>query len=504
MATAAAIANALAKLIGGPLRAAADDAPSASGSTCRRWARELHRGTHARRGARGRGRGRAPGRRRHRPRRRRAPGQVPAARATSSPSTASPGSATSPWTAATLVLGALVNHAEIEASDDVRPAGRGLADGSALVGSPATRNVGTIGGNVMNASPAMDTGAPLLVLGAEVELRSQAGSRTVAVVRSVDGPGRDLAPATDELCVAVQVPALPARSGSAYVRLEYRRAMEIAVVGAAAAVTLNGDGDVEACRVALTAVAPTIVARRAPRPRSPASRSTRTSLAAVAARRERRRRADQRRPRRRALPPPHRRRDGPPGRRGRASPARAASTSPSLPTAPPVSARPSEAEPMSVSITLNVNGVAYPLTRRAASQPRQRAAQRDRPHRHQGGLRRLRVRRLHGAARRPAGELVLLPRRAGRRPRDHDRRGPGHGRRAAPAAAQHRRRGRRPVRVLHARACSSRRPPCWPRARSRARTRSASRWAATSAAAPATRRSSRAVQRTADELAGAR
>ncbi len=156
------------------------------------------------------------------------------------------------------MLGALVNHAEIESNDDVVAGWTGLADGSALVGSPATRYVGTIGGNVMNSSPAMDTGAALLVLGAEVELRTTSGSRTVPLGELWTGPGRTSA-GDDELLVAVRVPALPARSGSAYLRLEYRRAMEIAVVGAAAVVTLNGDGDVEACRIALTAVAPTIV-----------------------------------------------------------------------------------------------------------------------------------------------------------------------------------------------------------------------------------------------------
>jgi CO/xanthine dehydrogenase FAD-binding subunit len=157
-----------------------------------------------------------------------------------------------------LVLGALVNHAEIEADETVAAGWTALADGSALVGSPATRYVGTIGGNIMNSSPAMDTGAALLVLGAEVELRSQNGSRTVPLADLWTGPGRTSA-AAGELLVQVRVPALPARSGSAYLRLEYRRAMEIAVVGAAAAVTLNGDGDVESCRIALTAVAPTIV-----------------------------------------------------------------------------------------------------------------------------------------------------------------------------------------------------------------------------------------------------
>ena len=157
-----------------------------------------------------------------------------------------------------LVLGALVNHAELEVDADVVAGWTGIADGSALVGSPATRHVGTIGGNIMNSSPAMDTGAPLLVLGAEVELRSKDGSRSVPVSELWTGPGKTSAK-DGELLVSVRVPALPARSGSAYMRLEYRRAMEIAVVGAAAAVTLNGDGDVESCRIALTAVAPTIV-----------------------------------------------------------------------------------------------------------------------------------------------------------------------------------------------------------------------------------------------------
>jgi CO/xanthine dehydrogenase FAD-binding subunit len=158
----------------------------------------------------------------------------------------------------TLVLGALASHAEIESHAEVHDGWTGLADGSALVGSPATRHVGTIGGNVMNSSPAMDTGAPLLVLGAEAELRTASGSRTVPLDELWTGPGKTSA-RDGELLVSVRVPALPARSGSAYVRLEYRRAMEIAVVGAAAVVTLNGDGDVEACRIALTAVAPTIV-----------------------------------------------------------------------------------------------------------------------------------------------------------------------------------------------------------------------------------------------------
>ncbi len=155
-------------------------------------------------------------------------------------------------------IGALVTHARLESDATIVDGYTALADASALVGSPSTRNVGTLGGNVMNASPAMDTGAPLVVFGAEVELRSTTASRRVSVADLWTAPGRTSAKA-DELCTMIHLPARPERSGSAYVRLEYRRAMEIAVVGAAASVSLGGDGAVAAVSIALTAVAPTII-----------------------------------------------------------------------------------------------------------------------------------------------------------------------------------------------------------------------------------------------------
>lgn len=161
-------------------------------------------------------------------------------------------------TALGVSIGALVSHHDIETHPLLTSIYAGLADGSALVGSPSTRHVGTLGGNIMNGSPAMDTGAPLAVMGAEVELRSLRGTRRVLVEQLWVGPGRTCA-APDELCVAVHIPAPPARAGSAYVRLEYRRAMEIAVVGAAAVVTLADDGAVATLAVALTAVAPIIL-----------------------------------------------------------------------------------------------------------------------------------------------------------------------------------------------------------------------------------------------------
>ena len=105
-----------------------------------------------------------------------------------------------------LRLGALVTHEEIAANLLVRERFTALADASAIVGSHATRAQGTIGGNLMNASPAMETGGPLMCLGATVMLQSPRGSRWVAVDDLFTGPGGTVAQ-PDELLVAVDVPA---------------------------------------------------------------------------------------------------------------------------------------------------------------------------------------------------------------------------------------------------------------------------------------------------------
>jgi CO/xanthine dehydrogenase FAD-binding subunit len=159
-----------------------------------------------------------------------------------------------------LRIGALATHAELAAHPAIRERFTALADASAIVGSHATRAQGTLGGNLMNASPAMETGGPLMCLDATVALRLATGERTVSVADLFSGPGATVV-SSDELLVAVDVPPLGSRAGSAYVRLEYRRQMEIAVVGATAVVELDGH-TVSAARVAITALAPTI--RRVP------------------------------------------------------------------------------------------------------------------------------------------------------------------------------------------------------------------------------------------------
>jgi CO/xanthine dehydrogenase FAD-binding subunit len=130
-----------------------------------------------------------------------------------------------------------------------------VADGALLVGAPQTRARGTVGGNVCRASPAGDTLSALLALGARARLASAAGGeRVVALDAFFTGPGRSVR-APDELLTRLELP--PQLGGSAYARFTYRRAMDLAVAGVAARVTLGGDGRCATATVAIGAVGPT-------------------------------------------------------------------------------------------------------------------------------------------------------------------------------------------------------------------------------------------------------
>jgi CO/xanthine dehydrogenase FAD-binding subunit len=159
-----------------------------------------------------------------------------------------------------LQIGALVSHSRLAELPLVHERLTALADACAIVGSHATRAQGTLGGNLMNASPAMETGGPLLCFDSKVTLRSPGGTRQLAVDELLAGPGQTTA-SSDELLERVDVPLPSAGTGSCYLRLEYRRQMEIAVVGATAVLALEGGG-ISNARIAITALAPTI--RRVP------------------------------------------------------------------------------------------------------------------------------------------------------------------------------------------------------------------------------------------------
>ncbi len=133
----------------------------------------------------------------------------------------------------------------------------GLSEASGLIGSDQIQNRSSWGGNLCNASPAADTVPALVVNGARAVIAATDGERTVPVEDVVTGPGQTSLGA-DEFVIEFELDTPPAGTGDAYLRLIPRTEMDIAVVGAAVRVTLDG-GTCTAASVALGAVAPTVV-----------------------------------------------------------------------------------------------------------------------------------------------------------------------------------------------------------------------------------------------------
>ena len=137
-----------------------------------------------------------------------------------------------------------------------------MVEATELIGSTQIQGRATMVGNLCNASPAADSVPAMIAAGATARIEGPGGRRDVPVEEVATGPGRTSL-AEGELVASVFLPARPARSGDAYLRLIPRTEMDIAVVGAGVSLTLGENGAVSAARVALGAVAPTALLDRA-------------------------------------------------------------------------------------------------------------------------------------------------------------------------------------------------------------------------------------------------
>lgn len=130
----------------------------------------------------------------------------------------------------------------------------GVVDGANWIGSIQVRSRASMGGNLCNASPAADSVPAMIAVGAIASIEGPNGRRDVPVEQIPVGPGKNsLSPG--ELLVSFFFPRQAARTGSAYIRFTPRTEMDIAVVGAGVALTLDENGVCVAARVCLGAVA---------------------------------------------------------------------------------------------------------------------------------------------------------------------------------------------------------------------------------------------------------
>ena len=134
----------------------------------------------------------------------------------------------------------------------------GVVDGVKLIGSIQVKGRASMGGNLCNGSPAADSVPALIAAGAIARIIGPGGVREVPVENIPVGPGKTSL-VKGEIIASFFFPPRPAHAGDAYQRFTPRTEMDIAVVGVGINLTLDGSGTCTAARVALGAVAPTIM-----------------------------------------------------------------------------------------------------------------------------------------------------------------------------------------------------------------------------------------------------
>jgi CO/xanthine dehydrogenase FAD-binding subunit len=155
-------------------------------------------------------------------------------------------------------IGAAVPGMEIVDHAAFVAAWPGVVDGVKLIGSIQIKGRATVAGNLCNASPAADSVPALVAAGAVARVVGPNGTREVPVETIPIGPGKTSL-AKDEIVVSLFLPPRPAHASDAYLRFTPRTEMDIAVVGVGVSLTLDDRGICTAARVALGAVAPTVL-----------------------------------------------------------------------------------------------------------------------------------------------------------------------------------------------------------------------------------------------------
>jgi len=160
-----------------------------------------------------------------------------------------------------LHIGALVTHSEIMRSPVIRKMFPALVEAAHTIGAVQTRNLGTLGGNLVTCVPSMDSGPTLIALEAQVTIAGPGGKRTIPLGELFAGP-RKTSLKVGELLTDIVIPKANLNKPAAFEKFGLRKGQALALVNAAAAFFADKD-KFKAPRIALGAVAPVVI--RAPK-----------------------------------------------------------------------------------------------------------------------------------------------------------------------------------------------------------------------------------------------
>ena len=156
-----------------------------------------------------------------------------------------------------LRMGAACTIGEIERSKVIKEYYPLLAQAASVLGSMEIRNRATVGGNLCTAAPSADMPPSLLVLGAKAVMATQKGEKVAALEDFFTGPKKTILN-HDKILVRLEIPPMEPNSAGEYIKFGRRNAMEIAMIGVAALITLeDGNNTCKAARLAFATAAPT-------------------------------------------------------------------------------------------------------------------------------------------------------------------------------------------------------------------------------------------------------
>jgi carbon-monoxide dehydrogenase medium subunit len=166
-------------------------------------------------------------------------------------------------TEAGLRIGALATHTDIMRAPIIREKLPALVDAAHTIGAVQTRNLGTLGGNLVTCVPSMDSGPTLVALEARVTVAGPGGRREMALTDFFVGPRKTILKA-DELLVEIVIPKENVGKPTDFLKFGLRKGQALALVNVASSLWVEPKKNTfVAPRIALGAVAPVVI--RAPK-----------------------------------------------------------------------------------------------------------------------------------------------------------------------------------------------------------------------------------------------